>query len=85
MEEILTMKRLASPWMFVFGLFLGFAVMGTAWAYQTHMHNALNALYTAKNQLNMAMADKGGHRVNAINLVNQAIGEVQAGIAAGAR
>ena len=49
------------------------------------MHNALNALYTAKNQLNMAQADKGGHRVNAINLVNQAIGETRAGIAAGAR
>ena len=70
---------------FLLGLVLGGVMTGSAWAYQTHMHNALNALYTAKNQLNMAQADKGGHRVNAINLVNQAIGETQAGIAAGAR
>ncbi len=81
------MKRLFSrigivP-MFVFGLFLGVAVTGTAWAYQTHMHNAMNDLNMAKNQLEMAQADKAGHRVNAINLVNQAIGEVQAGIVAG--
>lgn len=79
------MKRFTISWTFVVGLILGIALTGTAWAYQTHMHNALNALYTAKNQLNMAEADKGGHRVNAINLVNQAIGETQAGIAAGAR
>jgi hypothetical protein len=55
------------------------------WAYQTHMHGALNALYNAKNQLSMASDDKAGQRVNALNLVNRAIGETQAGIAAGAR
>jgi len=71
--------------MFVLGLLLGIAVTGTAWAYQTHMHNALNALHTAKNELNMAERDKGGHRTTAVNLIDQAIGEVQAGIAAGAR
>jgi hypothetical protein len=28
----------------------------------------------------VAEANKGGHRVNALNLVNQAIGEVRAGM-----
>ncbi len=37
----------------------------------------LNAALTA---LNNAVADKGGHRENAIGLVKQAIGEVNAGI-----
>jgi len=74
-----------APWIFMLGILVGGAVTGTAWAYQTHMHNALNALYSAKNQLNMAMSDKAGHRVKAINLVNQAISETQAGIAASAR
>lgn len=74
-----------TPLTFALGLFIGLVVTGTAWAYQTHMHNALSNLYAARTQLNSAIDDKAGHRVNAINLVNQAIGEVQAGIAAGAR
>ena len=57
---------------------------GAAMAYQGHMWNALHALQNADSQLEMAAADKGGHRLAAINLINQAIGEVQAGIAAGA-
>jgi hypothetical protein len=57
---------------------------GTAWAVQTHMINARDALQNALGELQAAEPDKGGHRVNAINLVNQAIGEVNAGIAVGA-
>jgi hypothetical protein len=62
----------------------GGLMTGTAMAYQGHMWNALHALQNADAQLQAAHADKGGHRVNAINLVNQAISEVQAGIAVGA-
>jgi hypothetical protein len=64
-----------------------FAVVGagTALAVQSHMVNARGDLQAALNQLNMAVPDKAGHRVNAINLVNQAIGQVNAGIAAGAQ
>ncbi len=62
----------------------GGLMTGTAMAVQGHMWNALHALQNADAQLEMAAADKGGHRVNAINLINQAIGEVQAGIAVGA-
>jgi hypothetical protein len=62
----------------------GFIAGGTAMAYQGHMWNALGALRNADTQLHMATSNKGGHRVNAINLVNEAIAEVHAGIAAGA-
>jgi inosine/xanthosine triphosphate pyrophosphatase family protein len=48
------------------------------------MQNALAALQTARAELTIAEQNKGGHRANALNLVNQAITEVQAGIAVGA-
>ena len=47
------------------------------------MVSALNYLNEANSELNQASHDKGGHRVNAIGLVNQAISEVNAGIAVG--
>jgi hypothetical protein len=53
------------------------------YAAQPHMQNALAALQSARAELQVAEANKAGHRVNAIRLVNEAIGEVQAGIAAG--
>ena len=56
---------------------------GLALADQPHMQNALNDLNGAQNQLQIALPDKGGHRVNAINLVQQAINEVNLGIQAG--
>lgn len=51
---------------------------------QPHMQAALRALNNAATQLAAAADDKQGHRVKAIQLVNDAIGQVQAGIAAGA-
>ena len=56
---------------------------GLALADQPHMQNALNDLNAAQNQLQIAIPDKAGHRVNAINLVQQAINEVNLGIQAG--
>jgi hypothetical protein len=56
---------------------------GAVVAAQPHMYNALHALQNAQAQLQEAAADKAGHRVNALNLIGQAIGEVNAGIAAG--
>ena len=47
---------------------------------QTHMDYALTLLRSARHHLDLAQADKGGHRVKAIGLVDQAITEVQAGI-----
>ena len=50
---------------------------------QPHMQNALNALENAKDNLNRATADKGGHRAKAIDYVKDAISEVKKGIDAG--
>jgi hypothetical protein len=54
---------------------------GIAQADQPHMQSALADLQAARSELVAALPDKGGHRVNALNLVNQAIGETKAGIA----
>ena len=53
-------------------------------AQQPHMREALEALQAAKHHLDLAEADKGGHRAKAIGLVNDAIKEVNQGIAVGA-
>jgi hypothetical protein len=63
------------------GAVLGAA--GEAEANQPNMEAALNSLYSAQNSLQHAEHNKGGHRVNALNLVSQAIEEVKLGIAAG--
>jgi hypothetical protein len=44
------------------------------------MVNALGSLQAARAELVRATANKGGHRDRAIKLVDQAIGETQAGI-----
>jgi hypothetical protein len=56
---------------------------GLAVAAQPHMQNALHALRNSKAELEAALPDKAGHRVKAIELVDQAIAEVNAGIVAG--
>jgi len=66
-----------------FVLLAGF-VAGRASAAQPHMRAALDHLISAKSELEVALRDKGGHRVKAIGYVNDAIAEVKAGIAAGA-
>lgn len=50
---------------------------------QPHMQNALSALENAKDNLNRATADKGGHRQKALDYVKDAISEVKKGIEAG--
>lgn len=54
-------------------------------AAQPHMEAALKALQNAASQLQDAADDKAGHRAKAIQLVSQAINQVQAGITAGAK
>ncbi len=61
-------------------LAVGF-IAGQLSAAQPHMQAALKNLRQARANLNSATADKGGHRERAIDLVNQAIGQVEAGIA----
>lgn len=50
---------------------------------QPHMQRALDNLRQAKNNLEAATTDKGGHRKKAIGYVNDAIDEVKKGIDAG--
>ncbi len=60
------------------GFFTGMAI-----ADQPHMRNALDHLRAARDELQLASRNKGGHRVAALGLVNDAIDHVQAGINAG--
>jgi len=55
-------------------------VIGRASADQPHMQAALEHLRAAKGELEKAEADKGGHRLKAINLVNDAIAQVERGV-----
>jgi uncharacterized iron-regulated protein len=61
-------------------LLLGVVAIAGAVPDQPHMQAARSSLNTAKAELQKATPDKGGHRVNAIGLVNSAIAEVNAGI-----
>jgi hypothetical protein len=69
------------------GLLLGAAVatgigIGYAIAAQPHMEAALGFLQQARGELEVAEHNKGGHRVTAIGLIDQAIHEVHEGMAA---
>jgi hypothetical protein len=56
-------------------------VAGQLSAAQPRMQSALKDLRSARSELNAATADKGGHRGRALALVNDAIAEVERGIA----
>jgi hypothetical protein len=56
------------------------ASSASCFADQPNMQAALAALQQARDSLQNATADKGGHRARAIKTVNQAIAEVKAGI-----
>ena len=73
------MKRVLLP--FVLGLF-SVSFIATANSGQPNMQAALGDLRAARASLQKAVPDKAGHRDRAIGLVNQAIAEVQAGMAA---
>ena len=59
----------------------GVAVVAAS-AAQPNMEDALTHLKGAKESLEKATANKGGHRVAAIKLIDQAMDEVKKGIAA---
>jgi len=58
---------------------VGYAA-GCATGGQPHMQAALDHLRAARSELEAASSNKGGHRERAIDLVDQAISEVKAGI-----
>jgi hypothetical protein len=55
--------------------------VSSARADQPHMRNALGFLREARTALQRAVPNKGGHRERAIEHVDRAIAEVEAGIA----
>ncbi len=62
---------------------LGIALSTTivpARAEQVHMEDALATLQTAEHQLQVAEEDKGGHRAKALQHVQAAIKQIEAGI-----
>lgn len=65
----------------IFAAIILFAIVAIAGADQPNMQAARGNLLNAKSELQKATPDKGGHRQNAIGLVNSAIAEVNAGIA----
>jgi exopolyphosphatase/pppGpp-phosphohydrolase len=62
-------------------MLLGIVAIAGAMPDQPNMQAARGNLFTARNELQRATADKNGHRANAIRLVNSAITEVNEGIA----
>jgi hypothetical protein len=60
-------------------VFMGIGA-GTVLAVQSHMLNAKHDLQNALSELNLATANKGGYRANAINLTRQAVQQVDLGI-----
>lgn len=80
------MKRhsILSVLMFLVVLAGGF-VAGRATAAQPHMTAALDHLRIARKELEVANADKGGHREKALALVADAIQQVEEGIEHAAR
>jgi hypothetical protein len=73
------MKRLLLP--FVLGL-VSVTFIAVANPGQPNMQAALGDLRAARASLQKAVPDKAGHRNKAIGLVDQAIAQVQAGMAA---
>jgi hypothetical protein len=55
--------------------------VGYAIGAQPHMNESIGFLQSARGELQAATPNKGGHRERAIGLIDQAIGEVRAGIA----
>ncbi|GAB5374457.1 MAG: hypothetical protein AcusKO_09190 [Acuticoccus sp.] len=54
-------------------------VVTAAVAQQTRMENAVKYLKLAKDELQKANPNKGGHRVKAMNLIDEAIQQVRMG------
>jgi hypothetical protein len=68
------------------GVLLGAAIatgtgIGYAIGAQPHMNESIALLQSARGELQAATPNKGGHRERAMTLIDQAIGEVRAGIA----
>ena len=75
------LERKVSILSLVYGICASMVLTFCLTAAQPNMESALAALRNARKSLIAATPDKGGHRANAIKLVDSAISEVQEGIA----
>jgi hypothetical protein len=73
-------RRLVAAFLVLLTASVGGFLTARAVADQPHMQAALEHLHAAGHQLEVAEADKGGHRAKAIRLVNEAITQVDKGI-----
>jgi len=61
---------------------VGFSALPHVYAEaQPHMQSALDHLKSAKEELDKATPDKGGHRAKALQMTKSAIAQVEKGIA----
>jgi hypothetical protein len=74
-------RSILLPGLFILALILGYLAGCATGGGQPHMQAAANHLTAARDELNAAEANKGGHRERAIGLVNDAIAQVQQGMA----
>ena len=74
------MKNRLFPILTLVVLLAGSFVAGRVHAAQPHMVTARNQLRSARSELQAAVADKGGHRERAIDIVDRAIAQVDEGI-----
>jgi hypothetical protein len=72
-----------TAFLFLFSMVAMTGFTPSAHAGQPKMQAALSELRAARASLEQAVADKAGHRVKAIALVDQAIAQVESGIQAG--
>jgi len=79
MRFLMKTRSLLTALFFTAVLLTGF-LAGRAHAAQPHMTAAVRHLRAAHQELQAAVADKGGHREKALRLVHDAIQETEAGI-----
>ncbi len=77
------MKRICA--VFVIAALLVGGTVGICAADEPHMRAALEHLREARQQLEKAVPNKGGHREKAIELIDRAINQVKEGIEFGER
>ena len=75
-----SVKRLAAVLLVLATVLFGGFLVARVRADQPHMQAALEHLRVARHELEVAAPDKGGHRGEAIRLVEEAIVQVERGI-----
>jgi hypothetical protein len=73
-------RSILLPGLFILLLILGYLAGCATGGGQPHMQSAIDHLRSARDELNVAEANKGGHRERAIGLINDAIDQVQRGM-----